>query len=206
MRASAALVVLLAAACDGSVPSAPSSSSATGERLLAAPPPGWVRTFELDENDMRLVEFMPEAVDGDDWIDKISFESFTGDALPDPIVFQQTIARDRKQACSQLDDFNTFAGFENNYPTSVRLLLCHRQKGGAHGEITMLKTIQGNDAFYVVQRIRRVEPFESELTAPMRNEEMGLWSLYFRSITLCDDGRTEHPCPAPEPEPDPAAS
>jgi hypothetical protein len=31
----------------------------------------------------------------------------------------------------------------------------------------------------------------------MSNEEMGLWSLYFRSITVCDDTLPEHPCPAP---------
>jgi hypothetical protein len=193
------VVLLVLAACEEPATPPPGVS---GERLLASPPPGWVRTFQLDEGAMRLVEFMPEAVEGDAWIDKVSFESFTGDELPDPIVFQDAIVRDRKQACSRLDDFNTFTGFENNYPTSVRLLLCHRHKTASQGEITMLKTIQGNEAFYVVQRARRVEPFDSEVTAPMRNEEMGLWSLYFRTITVCDDGRPEHPCPAPADQPE----
>ena len=184
-----------------------SAGESTAERLLAAPPPGWQRTYEMDADDIRLVEFMPEpgpsdtedgAEDEDEedaWTDKISFESFTAADLPDPIVLQDSIARDRKQACSSFDDFNTYAGYENNYPTVVRLFLCHRDKASGRGEITMLKTIQGNDAFYVIQRRRRVDPFPGLNAAPMRNEEMGLWSLYFRSISVCDERRLEHPCP-----------
>lgn len=198
----APIILLVAAAwglvaCDAGEAARPAQESdITGERLLATPPPGWERTFELSESDVRLVEFMPADSDKEAWVDKISFESFAGPELPDPIQLLETVARDRKQACTRLEDFNTYSGYENNYPTSVRLFLCHRNKTSGKGEITMVKSIQGNQAFYVIQRSRRVAPYATSEDAPMRNEEMGLWSLYFRSISVCDDTRPDHPCPA----------
>ena len=199
---------LFLAGCDGHdvLPKAGEAPAVTGERLLAVPPPGWVRTFELDEGGIRLVEFMPRDGNHEQWIDKVSFESFNsgdnsgggnagGGELPDPIVLIQNIAKERERECAGFEDYNTFAGFENNYPTSVRLLLCHRNKVSGRGEISMLKSVQGNDDFYVIQRTRQVDPYEDQ-QAPMSNEEMGLWSLYFRSISVCDDTRPKHPCPA----------
>ncbi|TDJ39078.1 MAG: hypothetical protein E2O54_11510 [Gammaproteobacteria bacterium] len=183
-------------------PTTGDAPAVTGERLLAVPPPGWIRTFEMNEAGVRLVEFMPPGGNTEQWIDKVSFESFNGaggnaggSELPDPIVLIQHIAKERERECAGFEDYNTFSGFENNYPTSVRLLLCHRNKVSGRGEISMLKSVQGNSDFYVVQRTRRVEPYEDR-QPPMTNEEMGLWSLYLRSISVCDDARPEHPCPA----------
>jgi len=179
--------------------------SIAGEHLLAAPPPNWIRTFAMNEGGVRLVEFIPAESDPEQWTDKISFESFTGggsdalgDELPDPIRLVRNIAKQRERACDGAEDYNTFSGLENNYPTSVRLLLCHRNRETGRGEITMLKTVQGNRDFYVIQRTRFVEPYVDQPLAPMSNDEMGLWSLYFRSITVCDDTLPEHPCPAPQ--------
>ncbi len=203
---------LLLAGCDTHdvLPTTDDAPAITGERLLAVPPPGWIRTFELDEGGIRLVEFMPREGNPEEWIDKVSFESFNGGGnsggnggdgnagggeLPDPIVLIQNIAKERERECEGFEDYNTFSGFENNYPTSVRLLLCHRNKASGRGEISMLKSVQGNSDFYVIQRTRQVDPYEGQ-QPPMSNEEMGLWSLYFRSISVCDDTRPKHPCPA----------
>jgi hypothetical protein len=200
----AASLLLTSCGADDPPPTTPDTPPVTGERLLAAPPPGWIRTFALDKGGVRLVEFIPPGSD-QQWIDKLSFESFKGggtnalgDELPDPIRLIRNIAKERERVCDGSEDYNTFSGFENNYPTSVRLLLCHRNKASGRGEITMLKSIQGNTDFYVVQRTRRVDPFEDRPRAPMSDAEMGLWSLYFRSISVCDDTRPEHPCPAPQ--------
>ena len=201
----AASLLLSGCNADGGPAAIDEPPLSAGEHLLAAPPPNWIRSFEMNEAGVRLVEFIPAESDLEQWTDKISFESFKGggsdalgDELPDPIRLVRNIAKQRERACDGAADFNTFSGLENNYPTSVRLLLCHRNKETGRGEITMLKTVQGNSDFYVIQRTRLVEPYVDQPLAPMSNDEMGLWSLYFRSITVCDNTLPEHPCPAPQ--------
>ena len=58
----------------------------------------------------------------------------------------------------------------------------------------MMKAIQGNDYFYVITRSQRGAPLAAE-AKPLSDEEAGGWSLFLRSIKVCDPSREEHPCP-----------
>ncbi len=164
------------------------------EHLLADVPEGWLKVYESLLDTQRMVEYVPEGSSGDNWQEKISFESFSHKPLPDPIDLVTSIARDQKETCEGFEDHNTFSGYENEYPTSVRLLVCKNDKLTHQGQVTLIKTILGEDNFYVITRARRIPPIAEEASG-LSAEDMALWSLYLRAISVCDPGRENHPCP-----------
>jgi hypothetical protein len=167
------------------------------ERLLAEPPDGWVAVFANKRPGVRMAEYVPAGESGQEWSEKVSFESFGGEPLPDPIGMLVEIARDQSETCNGFADNNTFSGYENGYPTSVRLFVCRNNAVTQKGQITLVKAIQGQTQLYVVTRARRVPPIESDAMLPMAHEDMADWSTYMRAISLCDTADSRHhPCPS----------
>lgn len=185
------------AAADSAVPAAPS-----GERLIAQPPNGWQQTGATNVGTMRRAEFRPVGEitnDPDsDWTRRITFESLRETPLPDPIQFVELMSAGRDRACGTYRAHPTFAGEENGYPTAVYLLVCHQDRQTERSEVTLMKTIQGNEFFYVITRALRGEPIPKDGEPDVEQAEIGGWALYLKSITVCDTDRPEaHPCPVP---------
>jgi hypothetical protein len=180
---------------------APTSEPIRGEQLLANAPDGWQQTAATKTPALRIAEFIPaddhsEIAAGalDDWREKVTFESLSGDPLPDPIEFVTGIGADQADICEGFEHVNIQSGFENNYPTSVRLLTCLRNKATQLGQVSLIKAIQGNEHFYVITRSKRVEPIVAG-EPPIDPEEMATWATYLRTIRVCDSERARHPCP-----------
>ena len=215
------LLVLSMLLLIGGCSSAPSAAAATvseassaarpgGELLIAQPPAGWQQIGATSLANIKRAEFIPNEEEAANWTRRITFESLAEKPLPDPIEFAQLLNEDRDRACNVFESYVTFSGEENGYPTAVNLLVCHEDKATERSEVSMIKTIQGNDFFYVVTRARRGPPIEAEAPAADRApaaenrdaiEEavIGAWSLYLKSVGVCDTERTSHPCPeAPE--------
>ena len=169
---------------------------ASPERLLAAPPSGWRQSFRTEGPGIRMVEFVPEQTNADEWTEKVSFESFSDPPLPDPIELLKSIADDQRKACKKFSDHDTFSGVENDYPTSVRLFVCRVNPLNNQGQLTLVKTIRGDSHFYVITRAKRVPPIESDGDMPIPPATMAEWSVYLRAITVCNDTDPRHPCPA----------
>ena len=161
---------------------------------MLQPPPAWLRIDEQTTDAFRLAEFVPAGQDKDDWLDRIFVESNSLQPLPDPIVFLEAMGNALTQECAGSNHINISSGEENGYATSVRLLICNNNKQSARGEVTLIKAIQGNDNFYVISRARRSEVLQTD-ASPLSQKEMAEWSLYMRSIKLCDPRTEAHPCP-----------
>jgi hypothetical protein len=188
---------------------AASTTPQTGEQLLAQPPAGWVQSFQTAAPGTRMVEYVPPGTDPADWTDKVSFESFSGDPLPDPVELATSVANDRRASCDGFASYATYSGSENGYPTAVRLFVCNHVKQTQKGQLTLLKMIRGDSNFYVIMRTRRVEALDNDAALPMPREVMAEWSLYLRAIGVCNSDAAAHPCPsaaAPAVEAEPAAS
>ena len=188
-------------ACTGENEAAATSEAASptpadGEVLLAAPPEGWQQVLSIDRPGLRMVEFVPEEEvgSGENWRRKISFESLAGNPLPDPIDVVTGLSADQEGTCGGFEAFSTFSGLENGYPTTVHLMVCHRNKLSDKSQVTMVKVIQGNEHFYVITRSERGPPL-AEGAQPISEEAIAGWSLYLKAITVCDAGEAEHPCP-----------
>ena len=192
----AILMASLASGCGEATNTASTAerSEDSGERLLAAPPEGWKEVFSTDNPGLRMVEFIPEDQNNADWRQKISFESSGGKPLPDPIEFLTGLSADQSGTCDEgFESFTTFSGFENGFPTTVRLLVCRNSAIINQSQVTMLKAIQGKENFYVISRAQRAAPL-AEDAEPLSEAEIAGWSLYLKAISLCD-GSAEHPCP-----------
>jgi len=200
----------LLAAChrDGAAQSAPSTAAETPapdtdtEHLLAAAPDGWRQVFRSNRGDERMVEFVPaDSAPGDGWTEKVAFESFGGAPLPDPNELLEGIAKDQKKTCDKFAEHDTFDGNENGYPTSVKMMICYDNPVTSKGQVTLVKSIRGDERFYVITRAARTEPIASDKDTPLPPKQMAEWSLYLRAISVCDPKRADHPCPAPETAP-----
>ena len=203
-RFTVALTVLLVAlaACSESTTeskraarSAP-SVPATGERLLAQPPDGWTEVFATDRAGIKIAEYVPPD-SPEEWVEKVTFEALTGVQLPDPIEFLTDLAADQKANCDGFQDHNTFSGYENNYPTSVRLFACTNNPLFKKGQVTLLKVITGDESFYTISWSLRTEPWV-EGQMPGVEAEIGIWAKYLSAIGVCNPDASDHLCPNPE--------
>ncbi|HEY6598203.1 MAG TPA: hypothetical protein VIZ30_02780 [Pseudomonadales bacterium] len=181
---------------------AATTSDPSPEKLLAEPPKDWVQAFRTAGPGIRMVEYVPPQTDPNDWIDKVSFESFNEPPLPDAIEILKSIAADQRKTCEKFSDNETFSGLENDYPTSVRLFICYTNKLTKQGQLTLVKTIRGDTHFFVITRARRVPAIKPDGEMPMPPEAMAEWSMYLRSITVCNTNDPRHPCPSPAPAAD----
>jgi len=194
----AGLLLCLHVGCDGrsadvAATAAAAAAPTEGELLLAQAPPGWVESASMATPALRMAEYAPENQSADE-IERVTFEAQTGLPLPDPIDFVLAVTADLAKGCSESEQFNIFSGLENGYPTSVRLLVCGALQQSPHGQVVMSKAIKGNEQFYVVTR-RRLLAATPQHQAPLSPETMAEWSLYFKTIGLCDTRREDHPCP-----------
>ena len=188
--AAAVLTTFLVSASDAEAPE-------PSEQLIGQPPPGWTEAFASNREGFRLVEYVPEG-GPEQWIEKVTFEATRVEGLPNPIDYVEMLAQDRAEGCAVFQDHYIFSGYENGYPTSVRMFACRRMKDADNGELALLKVIAGAEFQYTVRWEKRVPAFdqpEKESALPLPREEIGLWSAYLRAISLCDPTSEDHPCP-----------
>ena len=201
----ALLLGLAVAACSAASP-APDTGAAqdgahaghaepAGEQLIGQPPRGWRQIGATNVVTLKRAVFIPEEEEAATWTRRITFEAMRDDPLPDPAGFVDTLALERDRDCGTFEKHLTFAGEENGYPTAVHLLVCHQDRKTKRSLITLMKTIRGNDAFYVISRSMRGAPIPRDGAAQMDETRIGGWAIYLKSITLCDTGRPDHPCP-----------
>lgn len=189
------LAPALLSACGAAAPAGGDEAPA-GELLLASPPDGWQEHGAMQTPTLRMAEYGPPA-SGEQRLERLTFEAQSGDPLPDPIAFVRGVSRDLADRCDGFEDSNVSSGYENGYPTSVRLMICGKFKDAEFGQVVMAKAIQGNERFYVITRRLRAPPADGDASL-LTAQEMAEWSAHLRGILVCDTRDAEHPCPSPD--------
>jgi len=165
----------------------------TGERLIASPPMNWQRVYQVNNQTLRLSDFIPPDEEPSSWTTKLSFESHLADQIEiDPLDLLKIDTDSAQKNCTATQQFNIYAGYENNYEAAVQLLLCTENINRGMGEIALIKAIRGNEHYYVIRLIRRIPPFQPG-EHELEDEEIAAWSRYLSRIYVCDDSDT-HPC------------
>lgn len=165
------------------------------EELLANPPAKWVKSYQLNNGQTRITDFLPPGETEQDWTTKLTFEAHANLVGSDPIHVILDEVASEKQKCTFVQHFNLFSGLENGYPTSARLIMCGQSHFSKKGEVSLMKTIAGEDYFYIVRWVTHVKPFKLNKSR-LPKAEIANWSTYFRRIGLCRPGSDNHPCPA----------
>ncbi|MBO6558138.1 MAG: hypothetical protein JJ934_13460 [Pseudomonadales bacterium] len=165
----------------------------TGERLIAQPPEGWQQVSLVNNMTLRVSDFIPASEDPAIWTTKISYESHRADQIEiDPLDLLAIDTQSAEKNCFATQQFNIYAGYENNYESAVQLLLCNENRNRQMGEIALIKAIRGNEHYYVIRLIRRIPPF-SPGEHQLEDEEIASWARYMSRIYVCDDSE-QHPC------------
>ena len=168
-------------------------SPASTEQLRAQPPAGWVKVYQYNHAGSRISEFIPANEERLKWTNKVTFESFAPAAYTDPIDLLLFEVDQYQKNCNFVQHFNLFAGLENNYPTSLRLVMCGKSEVLKTGSVTMLKAISGDRNFYIIRLTRKVPAFEPHQSDVSKND-IAQWSVYLSRISVCDESSAEHPC------------
>ncbi len=176
-------------------PTAADGAAESAERLHAEVPDGWFKGVDSQAGELTIEEYFPPGTE-DYWAQKVVFESLSGADLPDPIVYLDGLAEQQQQRCEEFSHHNVFAGFENGYPTVVRVLQCGLAKLTGKPVITVIKAIKGNRALYTISRVWRLETPAAgqDLMPPGNMAELAAWSNTLQRIQACDPGLAAHPC------------
>ncbi|MCR9260138.1 MAG: hypothetical protein NXH95_10470 [Pseudomonadaceae bacterium] len=175
------------------------------ERLNVEIPVGWAAAISRTVGDIQVAEYYPPG-SSQEWEQKISVEALSGTDLPDPLIFTEGMAEQQSRVCNRFSVNPVFAGFENGYASSVQMLQCGDNKRTGKDVVTVVKAIRGNDSFYTVTRIWRLDPAPPPLapeTINLDQNELAAWSYTLRNVLVCDPALEEHPCPEPDAQENP---
>lgn len=164
----------------------------TGEKLLAAIPAGYEAAHSQKTDQGEIHEFIPKGETVEEWSEMITIQLFS--AQNDHSTFYSNVESLVKQACRSGMTRVVASAKENGYPVQVFHLLCPTNLRNNLGEVTFIKTLEGNDKFYVVQKAWRTEKYELE-ELPISEEEIVKWTEYLRSVSVCDSRIENRKCP-----------
>jgi hypothetical protein len=161
-----------------------------GEYLNTEIPIGWQQVLSSTNPNLRISEYLPSD-SAEEWVQKLSVEAMSGKPLPDPLEFVDSWAYDQSTLCDQFRDHTIFSGFENGYPSVVRMLVCGKNKRTGKPLVTMIKVIRGNQSLYTITRIWRLQ------TLPLAKSDIAGWSNALSKTIACNPHLPAHPCPEP---------
>ncbi len=167
-------------------------SELTGENLLVVIPGGYELAYNQKTDQGEINEFVPKGETVEAWSEMITIQLLP--ARNDNATFYATFDSLAKQACTDGSTHVVATTTENGYPIKVFQLMCPTNLQTGMGEVTFIKTIEGNDKFYVVQKAWRTEKYQQELL-PITSEEVVEWTQYLRSVSVCDSRIKERKCP-----------
>lgn len=162
------------------------------ERLQVPQLAGWKVIANVADRAGEVTELIPEAELADTWSRRVTIQAFRGVAMTvraflDQVV-EKTVAVCDAAAAGQ-PSLGTVAGAE----AGSRTVACGRYKGDGKGSYTLYYVIRGSEAFYVVSRSWRGQPFPAGST-PVPPDELTGWAAYVDALDLCDTKDPRRPC------------
>lgn len=187
-----ASIRVMAACLFLAMPLAGAEDSLTGENLLVEIPPPYELGYQGKMNPGEMSEFIPKGETVERWSEMITVQLLPADNRNS--TFYDNFAALVKKACEEGTTHVVATAEENGYPVKVFQLSCPTNPQTGMGEVTFIKTIEGKDKFYVVQKAWRTETYKSD-EFPLTGDEIVKWTQYLRSVKVCDSRIKERACP-----------
>lgn len=163
------------------------------ERLLVPQLAGWKVVVLHSDPGAELTEQIPEFEMPETWTRRISVEAFRG-AGNSVASFLEMVGRRSTEICDTSSADTPRLGRLGSAEAGSRSVACGRYRGDGKGTYTLYYAIRGRDAFYVVSRSWRGDPFAMD-RVPVGAQELADWIAYMRAITLCDTADPARACP-----------
>jgi hypothetical protein len=131
-------------------------------------------------------------------VETLTLEQLDPDGLADPIAFLDNLAAEQAARCDDFSSTIISSGYENGYPTAVRLMRCPLRRVNRTATVSLAKAIAGNSRYYLLVFEKRAATSTAAGADPVgfvSEEDIASWALYLRQATLCDSSQpAEHPC------------
>ena len=165
----------------------PAHAQLQNENLMVAMPEGYKLGFQDKNNNSLINEMVPAGQSVTDWTDMVTVQIFFNMRNLSPAQFKERVDKLWTETCPGVQSNPVTSSVERGYPMMVWIQFCPLNKQTGKPEFTMLKSIQGNDSFYVVQKAFRFKP---------EKDQIDQWSRYLRSVYVCDTRLADRACPA----------
>ena len=126
------------------------------EQIMMPHVAGWKRAFALQTPHMRIATYaVPYATDKYEWV---TLEWFSPQLVGpvDALKMAALASTNVREHCADGKDMSVYAGYENGYPTAVRLFTCPASKERPTNELLMFKAVQGKTGTWIVLQRRQV--------------------------------------------------
>ena len=164
----------------------------TGENLLVEIPSGYELGHHQKTGQGEISEFIPKGETVEKWSEMVTVQLLP--AHNDNAKFYESLDSLVKQACADGKTQVVATTEENGYSTKVFQLYCPTNPHTNMGELTFVKTIEGKDKFYVVQKAWRTEKYKLD-ELPLTSDDIVKWTQYLRSVYVCDSRVKGRACP-----------
>jgi len=161
------------------------SAQLKNENLLVGLPHGFKVGFSEQRNGMNMQEWVPSNETVQNWTEMVTVQVFLNRTDLEPVKFLTTLQQQWAGACKGSNATPAATSRVNGYLSASMLLRCPLLTSTGKPETTMVKTIKGNDSFYVVQRAVRALPTSAQLEQTKK---------YLDGVSLCDTRLPAHPC------------
>lgn len=197
-RAAVLTLTLLAILSAQPVAAQGSAPTDQGERLLVNPPPGWTASPLTTKGPVRASQLFPAGQSAKDYVEKIILMRDASPGAPAPKQFVNQLVQAAKNGCDGTQIGNLDENPVNGYVAADIRLACTKGRQTGKSGLMLIAAIRGKDALYTVQRMWLGPPVAPNQAVPVPNQVLAEWSVFTRSITVCDPRSAEHPCPPPK--------
>ena len=155
------------------------------ENLLVGMPAGYKVAYQTRVKNMKLTEMIPKTQSLKNWSEMVTVQIFLNDKKLSPEDFFNSMRANHAKACKRSRATLIRKGIENGYAFSFFFLVCPLNAKTKKPEYTWVKTIRGNDSFYVVQKAWKKAPGKSSIVK---------WTKYPRRASACDTRLSDRKC------------
>lgn len=164
---------------------APAAFAQDEERLLVDVPQGFKLGSEQKQDQITLLEYVPEAETVHNWSEVATVMTAKGLGHVNARDFGGLIAKGWSETCLNSQTQNMGDEAVNGYAASRWMLYCPLNPQTGRPESMMMVVIQGKDALYNIQYA-----FHTEMSA----EQTAKASDFIGKVSVCDTRHTQHPC------------
>lgn len=167
-------------------------AAAASERLQVPQLPGWKVAASVTDRSGEATDLIPPNETADTWTRRVTVQAFRGIPLTVPAFLEQVVQK-TAEVCDGATAGPPSLGKVSGVEAGTRSVACGRYKGDGRGTFALHYVIRGQEAFYVVTRLWRGEPFDPA-TTPISAVELQEWTDYVGAIDLCDSRDPNRPC------------